>query len=146
MATIARHPLAMAAQALAAQAATGKPVDAGAGPEPPEVVAEGRLGLAWDRPLLRVREYLDVLQPVLRGVRGAGSRRNDRCHRQACWHPVPVSRAVLLAAHGPQMLALAGARTDGVITLWARPRHIADFIVPAVTADASGLGRGSSSA
>jgi F420-dependent oxidoreductase-like protein len=136
MATIARHPLAMAAQALTTQAATGNRLTLGLGPSH-RVVAEGRLGLAWDRPLLRVREYLDVLQPVLRGsevqVRGETTGATGGVLAPGAGEP-----SVLLAAHGPQMLALAGARTDGVITLWARPRYIADFIVPAVTADASG--------
>jgi F420-dependent oxidoreductase-like protein len=139
MATFARHPLAMAAQALTTQAATGGRLSLGLGPSH-QVVVEGRLGLVWDRPLLRVREYLDVLQPVLGGaeVDVSGTTTSARGGVTA---PGAGPPPVLLAAHGPRMLALAGERTDGAITLWARPPYIADFIVPTVTAAAGGKAR-----
>ena len=139
MATFARHPLAMAAQALVAQAATGNRVTLGLGPSH-QVVVEGRLGLVWDRPLLRVREYLDVLQPVLGGaevdVRGV-----TMAAAGGVTAPGAVPPPVLVAAHGPRMLALAGERTDGVITIWARAPYVADFVVPTVTAAAGGCSR-----
>jgi len=136
MTTFPRHPLALAAQALTTQAATGGRLSLGVGPSHQPIV-EGRLGMVWDPPLLRVREYLDVLQPVLGGaevdVRGATTAAAGAVSAPGAERP-----PVLLSAQGPKMLALAGERTDGAITLWARPRHVADFVVPTVTAAAGG--------
>jgi F420-dependent oxidoreductase-like protein len=136
MATFARHPLAMAAQALATQAAIGDRLVLGLGPSH-QVVVEGRLALEWDRPLLRVREYLDVLLPVLDGVE-VDVRGTTTGATGGVVAPGAARPPVLLAAHGPRMLGLAGERADGVITLWARPRYVADFIVPAVEGAAGG--------
>jgi F420-dependent oxidoreductase-like protein len=136
MTTFARHPLAMAAQALAAQAATGNRVVLGLGPSH-RFLVEDRLGLAWDRPLLRVREYLEVLRPVLAGG-DAEVRGGTVTAVGGVVAPGAAAPRVLVAAHGPRMLALAGECADGVITLWARPPYVADVIVPAVTGPAAG--------
>ncbi|TCK22141.1 TIGR03564 family F420-dependent LLM class oxidoreductase [Pseudonocardia endophytica] len=132
VATFPRHPLALAAQVLTTQAATGGRLTLGLGTSHPWVV-ESRYGLRWDRPADRVREFLDVLTPALRGedVDVAGTTVGARGGVDA---PGVEPPPVLLAAHGPRMLALAGERTAGVITLWARPEYVADFVVPGVDA------------
>jgi alkanesulfonate monooxygenase SsuD/methylene tetrahydromethanopterin reductase-like flavin-dependent oxidoreductase (luciferase family) len=45
---------------------------------------------------------------------------------------------LLLAAHGPRLLRLAGERADGVITTWSGPRGLAEHVVPQVHAGAAG--------
>src|SRR5579864_3173086 len=57
MPTYTRHPLAMAQQALSAQAASGGRVALGIGPSHP-VVIEKMHGLSYERPVVHVREYL----------------------------------------------------------------------------------------
>ena len=61
-----RHPSALAAEALTAQAALGGRLTLGVGMSHPHVV-EGRLGLSYERPAEFMREYLEALLPLLRG-------------------------------------------------------------------------------
>ena len=49
---------------------------------------------------------------------------------------------VMLAALGPVMLKLAGARTDGTILWLADERAIESHVVPRITAAATEAGRG----
>ncbi|GGO38771.1 TIGR03564 family F420-dependent LLM class oxidoreductase [Streptomyces lasiicapitis] len=131
-----RHPFTLAAQALTAQAAVGGRLTLGVGPSHAALV-EARFGLPWDRPLRRVHEYLDVLDPVLRGAE-AEVRGETVTAVGGVAAPGTKAPPVLLAAHGPKMLALAGERADGVLTIWTGPRLLADYVVPGVTAGAAG--------
>ncbi|MFB9740583.1 TIGR03564 family F420-dependent LLM class oxidoreductase [Pseudonocardia sulfidoxydans] len=127
-----RHPLTLASQVLTTQAATGGRLALGLGMSHRFVVQE-RYGLPFDRPARRVREFLDVLEPVLDGAeaRAVGA---TVVGFGGVGAPGATRPPVLLAAHGPRMLALAGERADGVITLWSRPDYVAEHVVPAVTA------------
>ena len=58
--TYPRHPIAMAQAALSAQAVAGGRFTLGIGPSH-QVVIEGMLGLAFDKPFARMRESLAVL-------------------------------------------------------------------------------------
>jgi 5,10-methylenetetrahydromethanopterin reductase len=48
---------------------------------------------------------------------------------------------VLLAAMAPQMLRLAGQRTDGTVLWMTGPATVRDYIVPAITEAAQAAGR-----
>src|SRR6185312_1561306 len=61
MPTYPRHPLAMAQQALSAQAATDGRLVLGIGPSHP-VVIESMHGLEYARPAHHTREYVEVLR------------------------------------------------------------------------------------
>ena len=64
--TYPRHPGALAQQALTAQAASRNRLMLGIGLSH-RVVIEKRLGLDFSRPVRHMREYLEVLLPLLRG-------------------------------------------------------------------------------
>jgi F420-dependent oxidoreductase-like protein len=134
-----RHPQALAAEALTAQAATGGRLLLGIGMSHPHVV-EGRLGMSYGRPAEYMREYLEALLPLLRGepaeVRG---RRLTMVGGLDVGDIKPPP--VLLGALQPHMLALAGRLADGTITAAAGPRTLAEHIVPAVTKAAADAGR-----
>jgi F420-dependent oxidoreductase-like protein len=137
--TYPRHPLALAGQALTAQAATGGRFTLGIGPSHPHII-EGWFGHSYERPARHVREYLTALTPLLRG-------------EQVDFHgetltavgrvevPVPRPPSVLLSALGPVMLRIAGELADGTVTVWTGPQSLADHIVPAVTRAAARAGR-----
>ncbi|PZG17230.1 TIGR03564 family F420-dependent LLM class oxidoreductase [Nonomuraea aridisoli] len=131
-----RHPLALAAQALTTQAATGGRLTLGIGHGHAPLV-ENRYGLTWRPPVRHAREILDVLGPVLRGeqvdVRGEAVTAAG-----GVTVPGVAPPSLLLAANGPRMLALAGERADGALTMWATPRFTGDVVVPAVTGAAAG--------
>ncbi|MFD1650232.1 TIGR03564 family F420-dependent LLM class oxidoreductase [Pseudonocardia alaniniphila] len=130
------HPLALAAQALTTQAAVGGRLTLGVGPSH-QFIVESRYGYRWTRPGQHVEDHLAVLAPALRGeavdVRTATVAAAGRVEVPDMPRP-----PLLLAAHGPRMLRLAGERADGVITVWSSPRGLAEYVVPQVSAAAAG--------
>jgi F420-dependent oxidoreductase-like protein len=134
--TWSRHPLTLAAEALTVQAAVQGRFTLGIGPSH-QLIVESRFGHRWHRPGLHVEEQLDVLLPALRGeaVEVHGETVTAAGTLTAPGAPAPP---LLLSAHGPRLLRLAGERADGVITTWTDPRSVAENVVPAVQAAAAG--------
>ncbi|MEJ3651715.1 TIGR03564 family F420-dependent LLM class oxidoreductase [Actinomycetes bacterium KLBMP 9759] len=134
-----KHPVAFAQEALTASAATGGRLTIGVGPGPQQVV-EGAFGLTWERPARRLREYLEVLGPLLRGekVDVRGEWVSAAAELVAPDAPVPP---VLVSALGPVMLQVAGELAEGTITAWAGPKALDEFIVPRLVAAAGAVGR-----
>lgn len=127
-----QHPVALAATALTAQANTHGRLVLGIGLSHQPTV-EDRWHMTWDRPIGHILDYLDVLMPALEG--------ETVHHRGETWSltadapmPRPTDQApkVMLAALGPQMLRIAGARTDGTILWCVGPRTIEAHIAPRV--------------
>jgi F420-dependent oxidoreductase-like protein len=137
--TYPRHPLALASQALTAQAASGNRFTLGIGPSHRPII-EAQFGYSYDRPARHVREYLAALMPLLRGEQVDYHGEVITAAGQVA---VPGARApsVLLAALGPVMLKIAGELADGTVTVWTGPQAIADHIAPAITRAAASAGR-----
>ena len=135
-----RHPIALVQQALSTQlVATGR-FTLGIGPSHHWII-EDMLGLRYERPAALVADYLDVLDAARRGpgpieVHNESFRINN---------PMFVTDApatpVMIAALGPVMLQLAGARTDGTILWLADERAIESHVVPRITSAATEAGR-----
>jgi F420-dependent oxidoreductase-like protein len=149
MPTYTRHPLAMAQQALSAQAAAGGRVALGIGPSHP-VVIESMYGLAYDRPAAHTREYVEVLRRAFAASAASGGPGGEfvsyagEFFRVSSMFVVPgadTAPCVLVAALAPLMLRLAGEQTDGTITYWANERAIGDHVVPRITRAAEAAGR-----
>jgi F420-dependent oxidoreductase-like protein len=132
-----RHPLALAAQALTTQAAVGGRLTLGVGPSHRPLM-EGPFGVRWERPGRHVEEYLRVLGPAL-AADPVAVRGETVSSTGALALPVAVPRPpLLLSAHGPRLLRLAGELADGVLTTWVRADALAEHVVPAVTRAAAG--------
>lgn len=134
-----RHPLVLAQQALTVQAATGGRLKLGVGLSH-QIVIESMLGLPWDRPVLRTREYLTVLCALVRERTVAFTGETVSCNASltvAEAAPFPI----ILAALGSQMLKVAGTIADGTTTWMCGPRTISEHIVPEITAAAEKAGR-----
>ncbi len=135
-----RHPVALAQAALSVQAVLDGRLCLGLGVSHHWIV-EDMLGLHYDRPALTMRSYLDVLDVALRGP-GPVDVENElfRVH-----NPLDITdlqgTPVLIAALGPNMLRLAGERTDGTILWMADERAIASHVVPHLTRAADAAGR-----
>ena len=87
-------------------------------------------GLEWSRPYSHMVQYLDALLPLL-ADQTADTSGDLVSHRTEIDVPGPAP-GVLLAAMGPRMLALAGARTTGTLLAWTGPRTIAEHVRPAI--------------
>jgi F420-dependent oxidoreductase-like protein len=137
--TYPRHPMMLAAQALTVQAAIGGRLALGIGLSH-QMVIEGMFGYSFEKPARHMREYLSALLPLLQEgrVQFKGETLAATGQIQVPGSTPPV---VLVAALAPQMLRLAGERTDGTITWMTGPKTIADHIVPSLTKAASNAGR-----
>ena len=137
--TYPRHPVVMAQQALTAQSISGGRFILGIGLSHQPLI-EGSFGYSFEKPIRHMREYLDALLPLVRegSVQVAGETITARATLDVRGSS-PVQ--VLLAALGPQMLQLAGARADGTVTWMCGPSTLEQHVVPTITAAASEAGR-----
>jgi 5,10-methylenetetrahydromethanopterin reductase len=105
-----------------------------------QAVTEGMWGIPYDKPVRRMREYLDALQPLLAGeaVNSVGETVTARGALQIVDAPTPE---VYLAALGPQMLKLCGRRTAGTLTWMCGPKTLGEHIGPALREAAVEAGR-----
>lgn len=149
-----RHPLLLARQALTTHAAVGGRLTLGIGAGIARMV-DTMYGVPTDRPAARLREYLAVLRPLLRGE--AVDHRGE--YYTATAQLTPLNRAagggvaggvrgdedahlsapsVLVAALGPAMLRVAGELADGTVTWMTGVRTLAEHVVPVITRAAGG--------
>ena len=139
--TWTRHPLMLAAQALTTQEACGGRLALGIGLAHKPLV-EGTLRIPFATPAKHMDEYLSVLLPVLRErkVDFTGDIWSGFEDLSGSARGVDAP-SVLVAAMGPRMLSMTGARTDGSILWLSGPRTIETTIRPALDAAASAAGR-----
>ncbi|HEX7303245.1 TIGR03564 family F420-dependent LLM class oxidoreductase [Lentzea sp.] len=136
-----RHPLLVSSQAQTAQAGTGGRfhLAVALGVKP---IVETVLGVPWERPVARLREFLTALMPLVGGETGENRGGLDTAGPMRQTHvrgarPTPV----LVAAMAPKALRVAGELADGTVPLLAGPKVLAEHIVPAITAAAAEAGR-----
>lgn len=135
-----RHPIALAQQALSVQAVCGGRLRLGLGVSHHWIIDE-MLGLPYERPIATMRDQLDVLDAAFAGP-GQIDVENDSFRVHMTLDVTDVAPTpVLLAALGPQMLKLAGERSDGTILWMADERSIESHIAPRLRAAAQAVGR-----
>lgn len=138
--TYPRHPTAIAQQAVTAAAASGNRFVLGIGLAH-KVMIEDALGISFAKPARHMKEYLEVLAPLLRGevVHYEGE--------QYCVRGLSVGAAgagevpLIVAALGEQMLKLTGRLASGTITWMAGPRTLEGHIIPTLSDAAAEAGR-----
>jgi F420-dependent oxidoreductase-like protein len=128
--TFPRHPVALAQQALTAQAASGNRIVLGIGLSH-RVSIEDRLGLEFVKPILHMREYVSVLNGVLTGQPTEFSGKLYRVNTQVVV-PGATPPPILIAALGPQMLKLAGTLASGTIVWMGGRKYLAGTAVPLI--------------
>jgi len=136
--TYPRHPAALAAQALTTQVACGGRLTLGIGLSHEPVVVH-MYGMSFDKPVRHLREYLDILMPLV-DVQPVDAHGETLTASLALDVPGAVPVPVQVAALGPQVLKLAGARTAGTILWMTGPRTIADHTVPTLREAAEAAG------
>ena len=138
--TFPRHPVALAQQALTAVAATGGRFTLGIGLSHRPVIENG-YGISYDHPARHMREYLDVLMPLLAGETVNVDGEVFRVHDIAIDVPGAQRPPVVVAALGPVMLGIAGSLADGTNTWMVGPHTMADHIVRRLHRAAAAAGR-----
>jgi 5,10-methylenetetrahydromethanopterin reductase len=136
-----RHPLMLAAQASTVIEAIGPGrLILGLGLAH-KVSVEGTLKIPFTTPAKHMEEYLSVLLPVLTDRKASFTGDIWSAETDGIGGTAVEPPTVMLAAMGPRMLQLAGARTAGSILWLSGPDAIADQIKPALDAAASEAGR-----
>jgi 5,10-methylenetetrahydromethanopterin reductase len=97
-------------------------------------------GLSFDKPVRHMREYLNVLMPLLDGqpvsFQGEEFRVNGAATVAGGSRP-----SVVVAALGPQMLRLTGAVADGTSTWCVGPKTLSSLTIPTLRQAAADAGR-----
>jgi F420-dependent oxidoreductase-like protein len=137
--TYPRHPAVLAQQALTTATALDGRLTLGIGLSH-KIVIEDMYGYSFDRPARHMREYLSILLPLLDGQQASFQGETMRAGIGLST-PRPGRVPVLLAALAPQMLRLAGQRTDGTVLWMTGPATIRDYIVPTISEAAVAAGR-----
>lgn len=138
--TYPRHPTAIAQQAVTAAAACGNRFVLGIGLAH-KIMIEDALGMSYDRPALHMKEYLEILAPLLRGETVNYDGAQYRVHGISVGAAGAGEVPIIVAALGEQMLKLAGRYTAGTITWMVGPRTLAEHIVPTMNGAAAEVGR-----
>lgn len=82
-------------------------------------------GISFDRPLARVREYLEVVRRAIQGEKVNFDGEFFSAHGfKLAFKPSGRKIPVYLAAFGPKMSRMAGRLTDGVLINMANPTEI----------------------
>jgi F420-dependent oxidoreductase-like protein len=100
---------------------------------------EQGLSIPFEKPIRHMREYLDILAPLLNGK--PVSVRGETLGAEAAFPAKGPSTPLLIGALGPQMLRLAGERSDGTILAWVGPRTVREHVAPKIRAAAERAGR-----
>jgi F420-dependent oxidoreductase-like protein len=133
-----RHPVALAQQALTVNAILGGRLALGLGVSHRPIVEDG-WGLSFDRPLSYMKEYLAVLLPLLIDHKANIDGERVSMHGELDIESPPCP--VFLAALGPQMLELAGRRTNGTVTWMVGLETLRTLTAPTINAAAATAGR-----
>jgi F420-dependent oxidoreductase-like protein len=135
-----RHPTALAQQALTTAAASGNRFTLGIGLSH-KLVIEDMLGMSYQRPARHMREYLNVLMPLVRGATADFQGEQYRVRNVTLDVADAGTLPVVVAALGPVMLRLAGELADGTNTWMVGPRTMEGHIIERLTAAATAAGR-----
>ena len=134
-----RHPTSMGQQALTAGIACGGRFTLGIGLSHPPVI-EKMLGLSYARRASHMREYVEVLLPILDGK--PVSFQGDEYRVEFPTNVPPSPRVpLLIAALGDRMLEIAGSRSEGTLLWMVGPRTIERHIAPQIRKAAREAGR-----
>ncbi|MGR9090678.1 MAG: TIGR03564 family F420-dependent LLM class oxidoreductase [Gammaproteobacteria bacterium] len=138
--TYPRHPSAIAQQAVTAASMAKNRFTLGIGLSH-KMVIEDMLGMSFAKPARHMKEYLDVLIPLLRGDLVNYDGNEYRVHNTQIKVPGVDDVPVIIAALGPVMLKLAGELTAGTNTWMVGPKTMEQHIVVRLSAAASAAGR-----
>lgn len=139
--TYPRHPMMMAQQALTVNAATDGRLCLGIGLSH-QMVVEGMWGMSFDKPVRHMREYLEVMMPLLEGKPVAHAGEAFRVNG-AISVPGGTRPGVVVAALGEQMLNVTAALADGTLTWCTGPQTLKNHTIPTIKAAADKHGRDS---
>jgi alkanesulfonate monooxygenase SsuD/methylene tetrahydromethanopterin reductase-like flavin-dependent oxidoreductase (luciferase family) len=123
-----RSPITMGIQAAALNEFSGGRFIFGVGIGNP--IIAGWHGDTYDRPLRRIREYIDIVRAVYAGekVEYQGEFFTSTGGFRLAFKPPSYPLRIWMAALGPQMVRLAGKIADGVMINMANPDRVREIV------------------
>ena len=125
--TFPRHPMVLAGQTLTTAGMMDNPLTLGIGLSHQPMMAQ--LGIGFDKPIRHLREYLSILMPLLRDGKVDYQGETLSCQAEL-FKPPTEPPTVVVAALGPQALAVTGRLADGTTLAWVGPRTVREHIAP----------------
>jgi 5,10-methylenetetrahydromethanopterin reductase len=137
--TYPRHPHSLAQQAATVNVAIGHRLALGLG-RSHQIVIESMFGIAYDKPLTHIREYLTVVRELVTRGKCAFS---GKMYRVNAPLEVPDGKPfpILLGALMPKMVELCAELCDGTLTWMTGPTHLSKNVVPVLAAGSRAAGR-----
>ncbi len=135
-----RHPVAIAQQAKTAANLARNRFVLGIGVSH-KMVIEDMFGMSFAKPAKHMREYLEVLVPLLKGEVVDYEGDEYRVHGTQIAVQGVEDVPLVIAALGPKMLQLAGEMTDGTNTWMVGPKTMEAHIAKVMNAAAETAGR-----
>lgn len=132
-----RHPLGLATQVLVLEDLAPGRIRLGIGTSHERTMVPA-YGLPFDRPLSQLREYLQILHPLLQT--GSVTFSGDFYRVDATFR-VATETPVLISALREHAFELAGAMADGAISWLCPPTYLSDVALPAMRRGAEQTGR-----
>ena len=123
-----RHPLGLATQVLTLEDLAPGRIRLGIGTSHQRSMIPA-YGLPFDRPLTQLREYLQVIRPVLQ--QGSFAFSGEFYQGEAQFLTTPRT-PVLISALGPNAFELAGEMADGAISWVCPPTYLQNVALPAM--------------
>ena len=137
--TYPRHPMMMAQQALTVNAAASGRLCLGIGLSH-QIVVESMWGMSFAKPVRHMREYLEVMMPLLEGKSVAHAGEEFKVNG-AVSVPGGTRPGVVIAALGEQMLKVTASLADGTLTWCTGPQTLQNHTIPTLHAAAEKVGR-----
>ena len=134
-----RHPTALAQQALTANLACDGRFTLGLGLSH-KMVIEDMMGLSYAKPASHMREYLEVLVPLLKGEAVAYAGEEYQVAYKLALEE-SAAPSLVVAALGPRMLKIAGELSDGTTTWMVGPKTLREHIIPRISESAAAVGK-----
>jgi 5,10-methylenetetrahydromethanopterin reductase len=137
--TYPRHPHSLAQQAATVNVAIGHRLALGLG-RSHQVVIETMFGIAYEKPITHMREYLTVIRQL---IEKGSCAFEGKLYRVNAPLEVPDGKPfpILVGALMPKMLELCGELCDGTLTWMTGPNHLSKNVVPGLRASSEAAGR-----
>jgi 5,10-methylenetetrahydromethanopterin reductase len=133
-----RHPTVLAGQATTVNNIINGNLTLGIGLSHQPMMAE--LGIDFDKPIRHLKEFLNVLMPLIH--EGAVAATGETLSSQAqFFRKSETNLPVLVAALGPQALRVTGRLADGTILAWVGAKTIREHINPTLSEAAANAGK-----
>ncbi len=137
--TFPRHPTALAQQAVTTNVASNGRFTLGIGLSH-KMVIEDMLGMSYAKPASHMRDYLQVINPLLKGE-AVDFQGEQYSAKLALNTPDATPVPLLVAALGPKMLEITGTFADGTTTWVTGPKTLEKHIIPAISKAAHAAGK-----